>query len=68
VEGKVLTPTLLTWAPEVPALGIYPYWQSLLPQAVLVIAALVSLAVILRQRTKEAVEGGGSATFEGRKG
>ncbi len=49
-EGKVFTPTLISGMPEIPALGIYPYWQSLLPQAFLVLAALVSLAVILRQR------------------
>lgn len=69
VEGKVLTPTLLTWAPEVPALGIYPYWQSLLPQAVLLIAAAISLAVILRQRAQTTVRtAGGTAISEGRKG
>ncbi|PKU21441.1 FTR1 family iron permease [Telmatospirillum siberiense] len=57
VEGKIFTPTLIPWAPEFPALGLYPYWQSLAPQAVLVIAALVSLAVIVRQRGTEAVNG-----------
>ncbi|HEY0281689.1 MAG TPA: FTR1 family protein [Rhizomicrobium sp.] len=50
VEGKVFTPTLITGAPEIPVLGIYPYWQSLLPQAFLVAAALISLVVILRRR------------------
>jgi high-affinity iron transporter len=50
VEGKVLSPTLIPWAPDVPALGLYPYWQSLLPQVALVAAALIALAVVFRRK------------------
>jgi high-affinity iron transporter len=56
VEGNVFTPTLLRWAPELPALGIYPYTQSLAPQLLLLIAAAISAAVILR---RESVRGRG---------
>lgn len=50
VEGKIIDPTLISWAPEVPAIGLYPYWQSLAPQAALVAAALLALVVVIRQR------------------
>jgi len=62
VEGKVLSPTLVSWVPEVPALGVYPYWESLLPQVALVAAALVALVVIGRQRSaKDATVSGGES-------
>jgi len=62
VEGKVLSPTLVSWVPEIPALGVYPYWESLLPQVALVAAALVALVVISRQRARQpAVVSGESA-------
>lgn len=51
VEAKVFTPTLVRWAPELPALGIYPYSQSLAPQLLLLIAAALSAAVILRRES-----------------
>ncbi|KAA5606024.1 FTR1 family iron permease [Roseospira marina] len=67
VEGKVLSPTLISWVPEVPALGVYPYWESLLPQVALVVAALVALVVVSRQRpAKAATVSGASAPESGR--
>lgn len=57
VEGKVLTPTLADWAPQIPAIGLYPYWQSLLPQAALIAAAVVALAVVARQRKERTAAG-----------
>ncbi len=53
----MFTPTLLRWAPGLPALGIYPYTQSLVPQLLLLIAAAISAAVILR---RESVRGRGA--------
>lgn len=50
VEGKVVSPTLVGWAPEFIPLGIYPYRETLLPQALFLLAALVSLVVIARRR------------------
>ncbi|SFA42372.1 high-affinity iron transporter [Paracoccus halophilus] len=49
IEGKVITPTLIAWLPEIPALGIYPYLATLIPQLLLVLAALFAL-VVLRRR------------------
>lgn len=40
VEGKLFQPTLLSGMPEIGWLGIYPYWETLLPQAILLLAAL----------------------------
>lgn len=50
VEGKIISPTLVAWAPEFIPLGIYPYRETLLPQAAFLLAALVSLAIIARRR------------------
>ncbi len=50
VEGKVLVPTLIPGAPQFTPLGIYPYWETLVPQAVLVLAAIASLVVIARRQ------------------
>jgi len=49
VEGKILEPTLLAGFPEVPLLGVYPYWQTLAPQAALVLAAAAGALVLLRR-------------------
>jgi len=68
VEGKLVSPTLVSWVPEVPALGIYPYWESLLPQAALVVAALVALAVVSRQRPAEAATVSGAPASEAGRG
>lgn len=54
VEGKLFQPTLINGFPEISWLGIYPYVETLLPQAVLLLAALVALWVM---RRKSAVPG-----------
>lgn len=54
VEGKLFQPTLINGVPEISWLGIYPYVETLLPQAVLLFAALVALWVM---RRKSAVPG-----------
>ncbi|MGX8943087.1 FTR1 family iron permease [Symbiopectobacterium sp. Eva_TO] len=51
IEGKLFEPTLLTWVPEISVLGIYPYVETLIPQVVLVFAALAALW-IMRQRAE----------------
>jgi high-affinity iron transporter len=43
MEAKVFEPTLLGMIPEVSLLGIYPYLETLAPQLVLFIAALVAV-------------------------
>ena len=42
-EGGLIGTTILSWAPRIPALGIYPTAESLGAQAVLVVLALVAL-------------------------
>lgn len=49
VEGKLFQPTLLPGMPEIGWLGIYPYVETLLPQAVLLVAALIALWVMKRR-------------------
>ncbi|CNK95918.1 FTR1 family iron permease [Yersinia aldovae] len=49
IEGKLFEPTLLPWVPEISWLGIYPYIETLIPQVILVIAALVALWVMQRR-------------------
>lgn len=50
VEGKVIEPTLISWLPQVPLLGVFPYWQTVAPQALLILAALLSWLVLMRRR------------------
>ena len=50
IEGKLFQPTLLPGAPEIGWLGIYPYAETLAPQAALIVAALIALWVMARQR------------------
>ncbi len=49
IEGKLFEPTLLTWVPEISVLGIYPYVETLIPQVVLVFAALAALCIMRRR-------------------
>ena len=50
VEGKLFQPTLINGMPEISWLGIYPYVETLLPQIVLLIAALVALWIMRRRQ------------------
>lgn len=49
IEAKIFNPTLVDSVPQIGVLGIYPYVETLVPQIVLVIAALIALVVIQRQ-------------------
>ncbi|TKI04769.1 FTR1 family iron permease [Martelella alba] len=49
IEGKLFEPTLLKSVPEISLLGIYPYLETLTPQLVLLVAALVALWVMRRR-------------------
>jgi len=42
-EGDLIGTTIVSWAPRIPALGIYPTAESLGAQAVLVLLAIVAL-------------------------
>ncbi|MEE3649843.1 MULTISPECIES: FTR1 family iron permease [unclassified Brenneria] len=49
IEGKLFEPTLLTGVPEISGLGIYPYVETLIPQGVLLVAALAALWIMRRR-------------------
>jgi high-affinity iron transporter len=42
-EGNLIGTTILSWAPRIPALGIYPTAESLGAQAILVLLAVIAL-------------------------
>lgn len=49
IEGKVITPSLLPYHFEpISSLGIYPYYESLIPQAIVV--AIIIIGVILTRK------------------
>ncbi|WP_038183697.1 FTR1 family iron permease [Vibrio rhizosphaerae] len=49
IEAKVFHPTLIEAVPQISLLGVYPYVETLIPQVVLIAAALLALVVIQRQ-------------------
>lgn len=53
VEGKLFQPTLIAWVPQFSLLGIYPYIETLIPQIILVFAAVFALIVMKRQGARE---------------
>ncbi|AKD39242.1 hypothetical protein I926_09660 [Pasteurella multocida subsp. multocida OH4807] len=52
IEGKLFEPTLITGIPEISWLGIYPYLETLLPQVVLIFAAIFALFYMKYQSRK----------------
>ncbi|WP_040976310.1 FTR1 family iron permease [Necropsobacter massiliensis] len=54
IEGKLFQPTLVAGVPEISWLGIYPYMETLVPQAVLLIAAVFALFYMKYQSNKSA--------------
>ncbi|HBN2488610.1 TPA: FTR1 family iron permease [Klebsiella oxytoca] len=50
VEGKLFQPTLIAGIPEISWLGIYPYVETLLPQGILLLAALAALWIMRRRQ------------------
>ncbi|PJC86765.1 iron permease [Vibrio sp. HA2012] len=46
IEGKMFEPTLMSGVPEISLLGIYPYMETLIPQGILLLAAVFALIVI----------------------
>ncbi|OBW91923.1 iron permease [Gallibacterium genomosp. 3] len=53
IEGKLFEPTLLSGIPEISWLGIYPYVETLIPQAILIIAAIFAL-IYMKYQSKQA--------------
>ena len=52
IEGKLFEPTLVAKVPEISWLGIYPYVETLVPQAILILAAIFALFVMKYQGKK----------------
>ena len=52
IEGKLFEPTLVANVPEISWLGVYPYVETLVPQAILILAAIFALFVMKYQGKK----------------
>ncbi len=50
ISGKLFEPTLVSWMPTIPFIGVYPYIQTLVPQVLITIAAAAGLVIILSKR------------------
>ena len=53
VEGKVFVPTVIDGLPTITWIGFYPYVQSLVPQAVMIVLLIVGILILKnKQRNK----------------
>ncbi|MDG2914535.1 FTR1 family iron permease [Bisgaard Taxon 10/6] len=52
IEGKLFEPTLVNYVPEITWLGIYPYVETLIPQGLLILAAVFALFYMKTQVSK----------------
>lgn len=52
IEGKLFEPTLIEGAPQINWLGIYPYVETLIPQAILILAAVFAFFYMKHQSQK----------------
>lgn len=50
VEAKVIEPSMVPWNFSFPPLGIHPYWQTLIPQFVLIICALAAFGMMIKNK------------------
>lgn len=50
IEGKLFSPSLISWVPTLSFIGVYPYMQTLLPQLAIVLAAAAGMAVMAGRR------------------
>lgn len=53
IEGKLFEPTLVNHIPEIGWLGIYPYVETLIPQGILILAAVFALFYMKTQANKQ---------------
>ena len=54
IEGKLFEPTLVSGITEISWLGIYPYVETLVPQAVLLVAAVFAFIYMKYESRKSA--------------
>ena len=52
IEGKLFEPTLIPHIPQIQWLGIYPYWETLIPQIILLTAAFFAWCYLKRSNKK----------------
>ena len=54
VEGKIFVPTKINGFPTIELFGIYPYYESLIPQSIMIIALIVGVIIMKNKQKKEA--------------
>ena len=54
VEGKIFVPTKIEGFPPIEWLGIYPYYESLVPQAIMIAALIIGVIIMKNKQAKEA--------------
>ncbi len=50
VEGKIFVPTKIEGFPTIELLGIYPYYESLIPQAIMIVALIVGVIIMKKKQ------------------
>ena len=50
IAGKVLEPSLMTWAPTIGFLGIYPYLEIIIPQVILLCFAVFAIFMLKKDK------------------
>ena len=56
VEGKLFESSLVAWMPTVQFMGVHPYVQTLVPQLLIILAAVVGLLIMARGKGNTASE------------
>ena len=54
VEGKIFVPTKIDGFPTIEWLGIYPYYESLVPQVIMIAALIIGVIIMKNKQAKEA--------------
>ena len=54
VEGKIFVPTKIEGFPTIEWLGIYPYYESWVPQAIMIAALIIGVIIMKNKQAKEA--------------
>lgn len=54
VEGKIFVPTKIEGFPTIEWLGIYPYYESLVPQAIMIAVLIIGVIIMKNKQAKEA--------------
>ena len=52
IEGGVVQPSPIAWLPQIPAIGLYAYWETWLPQLLIIVLGLIGLAILTLQKRR----------------